>query len=75
VETPRTDNISGQQSNPVFMGRMLDYFGNPGYQLGDSLISSYYYHYQPVYYHEEIIYGDDWAEVANSKAQLGWCIV
>lgn len=42
------------------MGRMMDYFGNPRYQLGDSLMSSYYYFQQPVYYQEEVVYEEDW---------------
>ena len=42
--------------NPVYMGRMLDYFGNPGYQLGDSLISSYHYYQEPMYYQQEVLY-------------------
>jgi hypothetical protein len=46
---------------PFFMGRMLDYFGNPGYQLGDSLSSSYsYYSIQQPTYEKEVIYEEDW---------------
>ncbi|KAF2001992.1 hypothetical protein P154DRAFT_595600 [Amniculicola lignicola CBS 123094] len=42
--------------NPVFMGRMLDYFNRPGYKLGDSL-SSTYYHFDGVV-EEGYGYGD-----------------
>ncbi|KAF2020680.1 hypothetical protein BU24DRAFT_6490 [Aaosphaeria arxii CBS 175.79] len=42
--------------NPVFMGRMFDYFSRPGYQLGDSLVSSYEYHPEPEYQQEPVIY-------------------
>jgi hypothetical protein len=41
------------------MGRMMDYFSKPGYQLGDSLFSSYRYQQQPVY-QEEDGDGEEW---------------
>lgn len=36
-------------TNPVFMGRMMNYFSKPDYQLGDSLVSGYV-DYQPLLY-------------------------
>ncbi|KAF2739757.1 hypothetical protein EJ04DRAFT_559659 [Polyplosphaeria fusca] len=42
---------------PMFMGRMMDYFHNPGYRLGDSLQSMYYSH-QPSIYEDEKYYDD-----------------
>lgn len=62
VQTPLSEPELVQGPNPVFMGRMLDYFSNPGYQLGDSLMSSYYYYQQPVYYEEEVSYDANWKE-------------
>ncbi|KAH7135736.1 hypothetical protein B0J11DRAFT_168566 [Dendryphion nanum] len=70
IQTPLSEpEILIQKPNPVFMGRMLDYFSNPGYQLGDSLMSSYYYYQeqqqqqqQQVYYEGEGIYRDGWKE-------------
>jgi hypothetical protein len=47
IHTPLTEDLPAL--NPVFMGRMMDYFSKPGYQLGDSLFSSYRFHQQPVY--------------------------
>jgi hypothetical protein len=47
IHTPLTEDLPAP--NPVYMGRMMDYFSKPGYQLGDSLFSSYRYHQQPVY--------------------------
>lgn len=46
VQTPLSE-VTAFQPNPVFMGRMMDYFSKPGYQLGDSL-STGYHEYQPV---------------------------
>lgn len=39
--------------NPVFMGRMMNYFSKPGYQLGDSLMSSYQLYEPPVYTYQD----------------------
>ncbi|KAF2798483.1 hypothetical protein K505DRAFT_405175 [Melanomma pulvis-pyrius CBS 109.77] len=57
VQTPLTDDLPAP--NPVYMGRMLDYFSKPGYQLGDSLFSSYQHYQQPVY-QEEYEDEEDW---------------
>jgi hypothetical protein len=35
-------------ATPAFAGRMMDYYNNPGYRLGDGLMSMYAYHYDPV---------------------------
>jgi hypothetical protein len=52
IHTPLTENLPAP--NPVYMGRMMDYFSKPGYQLGDSLFSSYQYYQQPVYQEEDV---------------------
>lgn len=39
-------------ANPILMGRMGSYFGKPGYQLGDSLFSSYS-SYPSLFYHDQ----------------------
>jgi hypothetical protein len=51
VQTPVLEN--GVPENPVFMGRMMNYFSKPGYQLGDSLASGYHYYEQPVYQYQD----------------------
>ncbi|KAH7350508.1 hypothetical protein BKA66DRAFT_476262 [Pyrenochaeta sp. MPI-SDFR-AT-0127] len=35
-------SLESSSVNPVFMGRMMDYFSMPGYQLGDCLMSGYH---------------------------------
>ncbi|KAF2116333.1 hypothetical protein BDV96DRAFT_645663 [Lophiotrema nucula] len=53
----------GPGSAPVIMGRMMDYFSNPGYRLGDSLSSMYsYYPQQPVYQEEYVEYKEGWED-------------
>jgi hypothetical protein len=43
--TPQDDPppafVNHPAENPIFMGRMMNYFSKPGYQLGDSLMSGY----------------------------------
>jgi hypothetical protein len=51
------------QNNPVFMGRMLDYFSKPGYQLGDSLSSGYHDH-QAMIYQFKYTYQDEFGDEA-----------
>lgn len=53
--------IAGESSsaNPVFMGRMMDYFNKPGYQLGDSLMSAYHCSYEPSMYSYQDDFGDE----------------
>ena len=57
IETPQDyyySDTGGQ--NPFFMGRMLDYYSKPGYQLGDSLEESYHMYQEPVYeYRDEFV--------------------
>ncbi|KAF2704616.1 hypothetical protein K504DRAFT_416682 [Pleomassaria siparia CBS 279.74] len=66
VHTPLTDDLPAP--NPVYMGRMMDYFSKPGYQLGDSLFSSYGNYQQPVYYQEEEEYAEEeWAPDENRR--------
>ncbi|KAF2248027.1 hypothetical protein BU26DRAFT_325872 [Trematosphaeria pertusa] len=50
VQTPQDEVY---EPNPVYMGRMFDYFSKPGYQLGDGLSSGYYYYQQPMYEYQE----------------------
>jgi hypothetical protein len=60
TDTPLTDDyLPPPAPNPVFMGRMFDYFSNPGYQLGDSLLSSYHFYYQQPIYEDEVFYKDN----------------
>lgn len=59
TDTPLTDDelpLPPPAPNPVIMGRMFDYFSNPGYQLGDSLMSSYHFNYYP---QKQAIYSGD----------------
>ena len=49
---------SSLDMNPVFMGRMLNYFNKPGYQLGDSLMSGYD-NYRPLEYQYQEEFGDE----------------
>jgi hypothetical protein len=44
--------------NPIFMGRMMNYFSKPGYQLGDSLSSSYH-SYEPLVYQYQDTFDSD----------------
>ncbi|KAF2690290.1 hypothetical protein K458DRAFT_399638 [Lentithecium fluviatile CBS 122367] len=54
IQTPQDVYYEEPASNgPFFMGRMMDYFSKPGYQLGDSLANSYAYS-QQVYEYEEL---------------------
>ncbi|OCL13790.1 hypothetical protein AOQ84DRAFT_371846 [Glonium stellatum] len=46
-EVTNPSSASSVASNPIVMGRMLDYFNAPKYQLGDALRSTYYH--QPTY--------------------------
>lgn len=47
IETPLDDYYEGPVGpNPVLLGRMLDYYSKPGYQLGDGLSSGYYAYQQ-----------------------------
>jgi hypothetical protein len=50
VNTPAT--ATSPAPNPVVMGRMLDYFNAPRYQLGDALRSTY--SHQPMYPEHEL---------------------
>ncbi|KAF2261977.1 hypothetical protein CC78DRAFT_583079 [Lojkania enalia] len=68
TETPLSDAEMFSGPPPVVMGRMMDYFNNPGYRLGDSL-SSMYSARQPVYYEDEYGYEADWDQVAMDKLQ------
>ncbi|KAF2853190.1 hypothetical protein T440DRAFT_506045 [Plenodomus tracheiphilus IPT5] len=53
IETPMMD------ANPLVVGRSLDYFSKPGYQLGDSLMFGYQ-EYQPLVYQYQ--YQDEFGE-------------
>lgn len=48
--------------NPIFMGRMMNYFSKPGYQLGDSLMSGYQ-EYQPDVYQYQDEFEEDEEDV------------
>jgi hypothetical protein len=59
------DNTPG--NGPFCMGRMMDYYSKPGYQLGDSLMNSYSMFQQPMYeYREEYPVLPSWEE-ANGR--------
>ncbi|KAJ8115183.1 hypothetical protein OPT61_g3109 [Boeremia exigua] len=51
VQTPDFD--SSFCAAPFAMGRMTNYFGKPGYQLGDSLAGGYYIREETVYTYQE----------------------
>ncbi|KAF1836158.1 hypothetical protein BDW02DRAFT_254595 [Decorospora gaudefroyi] len=60
---PAPDPAPDYDTPPVFMGRMLNYFSKPGYQLGDSLFSGY----QPINWDENAYayeYRDEFGEEA-----------
>lgn len=44
------------------MGRMMNYFSKPGYQLGDSLMSSYHA-YEAVVYQYQDEFGEEALEI------------
>ncbi|KAH3904610.1 hypothetical protein HBI56_213950 [Parastagonospora nodorum] len=54
--SPAYDNVPAE--NPIFMGRMMNYFSKPGYQLGDSLMSSYHA-YEPMVYQYQDEFGEE----------------
>jgi hypothetical protein len=54
--SPTYDIIPAE--NPIFMGRMMNYFSKPGYQLGDSLMSGYQA-YEPVVYQYQDEFGEE----------------
>ncbi|ORY12813.1 hypothetical protein BCR34DRAFT_284661 [Clohesyomyces aquaticus] len=63
IETPMTEILPAP--NPVMMGRMLSYFNNPGYRLGDSLSSSLVYvQYQPME-----VYQEKWSSPSMGRRQ------
>jgi hypothetical protein len=54
--TPAYDNYHAD--NPTFMGRMMNYFSKPGYQLGDSLSSAYHTYEPPAYQYQDTFDSD-----------------
>ncbi|OAL53979.1 hypothetical protein IQ07DRAFT_584574 [Pyrenochaeta sp. DS3sAY3a] len=58
TEARATDDYQ-QATNPVFIGRMMDYFSKPGYQLGDSLTSGYQSYEQPLVFQYQDEFGDE----------------
>ncbi|KAH7093044.1 hypothetical protein FB567DRAFT_161920 [Paraphoma chrysanthemicola] len=60
--TPQDDSspqfVDYHAENPIFMGRMMNYFSKPGYQLGDSLVSGYQTP-QPVVYQYQDEFGEE----------------
>lgn len=72
VQTPSDQYYEGAiGGNPVYMGRMFDYFSKPGYQLGDSLMSSYYAYEEPIYQEPVYEYRDEFGELAAWEAADG----
>lgn len=58
--SPAYDNLAAE--NPIFMGRMMNYFSKPGYQLGDSLMSSYHA-YETLVYQYQDEFGEEALEI------------
>ncbi|KAL5118880.1 hypothetical protein ACEQ8H_003203 [Pleosporales sp. CAS-2024a] len=54
--TPTDEGVA--EENPIFMGRMMNYFSRPSYQLGDSLVSGYQV-YEPIVYQYQDEFGDE----------------
>lgn len=57
-DEPSPAFVNHPAENPIFMGRMMNYFDKPGYQLGDSLMSGYQT-VQPIVYQYQDEFGEE----------------